>query len=86
MRNTADRIRQAISFEVLGLLIVTPLFAWMFDRSLGEMGGLTVLGATAPRCGIICSTLASITSCKGCVTAMSTKQFPYELPTRCFSR
>lgn len=47
MRNTADRIRQAISFEVLGLVIVTPLFAWIFDRSLGEMGGLTVLGATA---------------------------------------
>lgn len=47
MRTTADRIRQAISFEIISLVIVTPLFAWLFERSLGEMGVLAFLGATA---------------------------------------
>lgn len=47
MRNTADRIRQAVSFELIGILIVTPLFAWAFDHPLGDMGVLVVLGATA---------------------------------------
>ncbi|WP_238373330.1 PACE efflux transporter [Heliomarina baculiformis] len=44
MRSTGDRIRQAISFELIGILIVTPLFAWAFDH---PMGVLVVLGATA---------------------------------------
>lgn len=47
MRSTADRIRQAVSFELIGILIVTPLFAWGFDHPMGEMGILVVLGATA---------------------------------------
>lgn len=46
MRSTADRIRQALSFELIGVLIVTPLFAWVFDHPMGEMGALAVLGAT----------------------------------------
>ncbi len=47
MRRTADRIRQAVSFEVIGLVIVTPLFAWMFDHPMGDMGLLALIGATA---------------------------------------
>ncbi|SFP91810.1 PACE efflux transporter [Tranquillimonas alkanivorans] len=47
MRTTSDRIRQAICFETFGLLIATPLFAWVFDHPLDEMGVLAVLGATA---------------------------------------
>lgn len=47
MRSTADRIRQAISFEIIGFLIVTPLFAWAFDHPMGDMGVLVALGATA---------------------------------------
>ncbi|MHA6344233.1 PACE efflux transporter [Roseivivax sp. CAU 1761] len=47
MRSTADRIRQAVSFELIGILIVTPLFAWAFAHPAGEMGVLVVLGATA---------------------------------------
>lgn len=47
MRSTADRIRQAVSFELIGILIVTPLFAWGFDHPMGEMGILVVVGATA---------------------------------------
>lgn len=47
MRCTADRIRQALSFEFIGIVIVTPLFAWVFDHHIGDMGALVVLGATA---------------------------------------
>ena len=47
MRSTADRIRQAVSFELLGIMIVTPLFAWVFNHPMGDMGVLVVLGATA---------------------------------------
>jgi len=47
MRSTADRIRQAVSFEIIGVVIVTPLFAWAFDHPLGDMGVLVVIGATA---------------------------------------
>lgn len=47
MRTTLDRIRQAFSFEAIGLLIVTPPFAWIFDHSLREIGSLGLIGATA---------------------------------------
>lgn len=47
MRSAADRIRQALSFEFIGIVIVTPLFAWVFDHPIGDMGALVVLGATA---------------------------------------
>src|SRR5690606_22354934 len=38
MRTTRDRIRHAISFEVIGLAIVTPLAAWAFDKPLHDIG------------------------------------------------
>ena len=47
MCTTTDRIRQALSFEIIGLLIVTPLFAWIFNHSMSDMGVLAFLGATA---------------------------------------
>lgn len=47
MRSTADRIRQALRFDFIGIVIVTPLFAWVFDHPIGDMGALVVLGATA---------------------------------------
>ena len=46
MRSTPDRIRHAISFEVLGLLIVTPLGMWVFDVPLEHIGVVTVVSAT----------------------------------------
>lgn len=46
MRSTADRIRQALSFEIIGLLTVTPLFAWLFGHPIGEIGVLALVGAT----------------------------------------
>ncbi|SFA68725.1 Uncharacterized membrane protein [Poseidonocella pacifica] len=47
MRSTVDRIRQAVSFELIGILIVTPLFAWVFKHPMEDMSVLIVLGATA---------------------------------------
>lgn len=46
MRTTLDRIRQALAFEILGILIVTPLFAWLFGHAIGEIGVLAVISGT----------------------------------------
>jgi len=46
MRKTSDRIRHAISFEVLALLIVTPMGAWLFDKPFQEIGVVTVVSAS----------------------------------------
>ncbi|MDO6825393.1 PACE efflux transporter [Marinobacter sp. 1_MG-2023] len=46
MRSTGDRIRQAISFEVVGLLISVPLAAVAFGFSLEKTGVLGLIGAT----------------------------------------
>ncbi|NUH65875.1 PACE efflux transporter [Sulfitobacter sp. S0837] len=46
MRKTADRIRHAISFEVLALLIVTPAAALIFDKPLHDIGVVTVVSAS----------------------------------------
>ncbi|HEU6443397.1 MAG TPA: PACE efflux transporter [Microvirga sp.] len=44
MRTTRDRIRHAISFELIGLALVTPLGAWAFGMPVGDIG---VVGAGA---------------------------------------
>ncbi|MBG21230.1 MAG: hypothetical protein CML31_14970 [Rhizobiales bacterium] len=46
MRSTKDRIRQALSFEIIGLIIVTPLFAWLFSHPMEQTGVLALMGAT----------------------------------------
>lgn len=46
MRTPWDRLRQAISFELLGLLIATPLGAWVFDASPTDFGVLVIIGAS----------------------------------------
>lgn len=46
MRKTADRIRHALSFELLGLAIVTPLGAVVFDHPMGEIGVVAAVSAT----------------------------------------
>lgn len=38
MRTTADRIRHAISFEILALVLITPLAAWAFRLPMGDTG------------------------------------------------
>lgn len=46
MRTTPDRIRHALSFEIIALLIVTPLGAWGFGLGLGSVGVISIVGAT----------------------------------------
>jgi len=46
MRQTRDRIRHAISFEMIGLALVTPLGALAFDMPLEAIGIVGVVGAT----------------------------------------
>lgn len=46
MRQTADRIRHAVSFEVIALAIVTPLGMMFFGISLKDMGVVTIVSAT----------------------------------------
>lgn len=44
MRTTPDRIRHAISFELIGLAVITPLGAWTFSLPMADMG-IVGLGA-----------------------------------------
>ena len=46
MRTPADRIRHALSFEAIALLIVTPLGAWAFDEPLTDIGVVAIGSAT----------------------------------------
>ena len=46
MRSPLDRIRHALSFELIALLLVTPLGALLFHQPLYEMGVVTVVSAT----------------------------------------
>jgi len=46
MRTTNDRIRHAISFEVIALVIITPLAGWVFGLPLHDIGVVTVVSAT----------------------------------------
>ncbi|MBB3065250.1 MULTISPECIES: PACE efflux transporter [Limibacillus] len=38
MRSVRDRIRHAVCFEVIGLIIVTPVAAWGFDQPMHAIG------------------------------------------------
>ena len=46
MRSTPDRIRHALSFELIGLALVTPLGAWAFDHPASEIGLVALVSAT----------------------------------------
>ncbi|OCW57859.1 PACE efflux transporter [Hoeflea olei] len=46
MRSTSDRIRHALSFEIIALALVTPLGAWIFGLPLGEIGLVAAVSAT----------------------------------------
>jgi uncharacterized membrane protein len=46
LRKTRDRIRHAISFEVIGLLSVTPLGAWAFGMPILDIGVVGIVGST----------------------------------------
>lgn len=42
MRTTGDRIRHTISFEIIGLVVATPLGALVFGLPLHEIGAVAV--------------------------------------------
>lgn len=46
VRTPKDRLRHALSFEIIALFIVTPLGAWLFARPLDEIGIVAVVSAT----------------------------------------
>lgn len=46
MRTTLDRIRHALSFEIIGLLIVIPLGGWVFDFGMNDIGVVAIVSAT----------------------------------------
>lgn len=46
MRTTADRIRHAVSFEIIGLAAVTPLGSWAFGMEMHAIGVVALVGAT----------------------------------------
>lgn len=45
-KTLAERVIHAVSFEGLATLILAPTAAWLMQRSVLEMGGLSVLLAT----------------------------------------
>lgn len=50
MRKPSDRIRHAVSFEIVALLIVTPLGAWAFGFPLHDIGVVALVSATIAAC------------------------------------
>lgn len=46
-RSLAERLFHAICFEGIATLILAPATAWLMGRKVMEMGGLTILLATA---------------------------------------
>jgi uncharacterized membrane protein len=46
MRTTADRIRHAISFEAVSLVLLIPLGAWVYVLPLQEIGVVTIVSST----------------------------------------
>ncbi len=46
MRSVSDRIRHAISFEIIGLLLVIPLGTWVFHMPMHDIGIVSLVSAT----------------------------------------
>lgn len=46
MRTFWDRVRHALCFEIIGLLLVVPLGALAFSKPLGDIGVVGLVGAT----------------------------------------
>lgn len=46
MRTAADRIRHAVSFELIGLAILVPVGSWTFSMPAADIGIVGVVSAT----------------------------------------
>ncbi|WP_142846103.1 PACE efflux transporter [Telmatospirillum sp. J64-1] len=45
MRTVRDRIRHAISFEIIGLALIIPLATWAFDKPMHDIGVVGLVSA-----------------------------------------
>lgn len=45
MRTTPDRIRHAVSFEIIGLSLIMPLVSWLFGLRMQETGVIGIGGS-----------------------------------------
>jgi len=45
MRKTADRIRQAVAFEAIALLVVGPLGGWVFGHGIMSFGLVALISS-----------------------------------------
>lgn len=43
LRTWPDRLRQVLLFELIGLVLVTPVFAWVMRRGLADSAALMVV-------------------------------------------
>ena len=50
MRTKSDRIRQAVSFELLGLALVTPLGSWVYGFPLFDIGAISLISSLVATC------------------------------------
>lgn len=50
MRTVKDRVRHAISFELIGLMLIIPLGTWLFDKPMNDIGVVAVVSATIATC------------------------------------
>ena len=46
MSTIRDRIRHAVSFEILGLILIIPIGAWAFSMPMHDLGVVGLAGAT----------------------------------------
>lgn len=46
MRSFSDRVRHALMFEAIGLAIIIPGSAWLFDKPMLDMGVVGIFAAT----------------------------------------
>ncbi|SDK34304.1 Uncharacterized membrane protein [Maridesulfovibrio ferrireducens] len=42
MRNTADRIRHTLLFEIIGISACVPLASWILDKGIAQLGTMSL--------------------------------------------
>jgi len=57
MRTHADRLRHTLLYELIGLIVLTPLVAWAFDREMLHVGLLAVSMSVA---AMVCNYLFNL--------------------------
>lgn len=50
MRTSSDRLRHTLLFEVFGLVLCAPLASWILDKSLIQIGALSIALSLTAMC------------------------------------